>query len=121
MGVISIINYKGGVGKATLTSNLAAGLANRKYEVLAIDLYPQSNLTFSFVNLDSQKDEYADNKTIRNCFLGEEHSNFNKLIVKPSNIEDDNLDLICSHIGLIHTDLELVSSMNSFTDRGYNE
>lgn len=53
MGVISIINYKGGVGKATLTSNLAAGLANRKYEVLAIDLYPQSNLTFSFVNLDS--------------------------------------------------------------------
>ena len=53
--------------------------------------------------------------------MGEEHSNFNKLIVKPSNIEDDNLDLICSHIGLINTDLELVSSMNSFTDRGYNE
>lgn len=52
MKVVSIINYKGGVGKTTITSNLAAGLSQKGYKVLAIDLDPQSNLTFSFLGID---------------------------------------------------------------------
>ena len=56
MKVVSIINYKGGVGKTTITSNIAAGLANKGYKVLAIDLDPQSNLTFSFLDIDDWKE-----------------------------------------------------------------
>ncbi|MBE9232014.1 ParA family protein [Cuspidothrix issatschenkoi LEGE 03284] len=44
--VVSIINMKGGVGKTTLTFNLAwycAWKANLR--VLAVDLDPQSNLS----------------------------------------------------------------------------
>ena len=52
MKVVSIINYKGGVGKTTITSNLAAGLATKGYKVLAIDLDPQSNLTLSFMQIE---------------------------------------------------------------------
>ena len=68
MKVVSIINYKGGVGKTTITSNLAAGLATKGYKVLAIDLDPQSNLTFSFVGIDDWKEKYSEKKTIRNWF-----------------------------------------------------
>ena len=49
MHVVSVINYKGGVGKTTTTANLAAELAWRGKDVLIIDLDPQASLTFSFI------------------------------------------------------------------------
>jgi len=42
MLIISVINYKGGVGKTSLTANLAAELAFRGKRVLLLDLDPQT-------------------------------------------------------------------------------
>jgi hypothetical protein len=49
MDIVAVINYKGAVGKTTVTANLAGELANRGRKVLLLDTDPQASLTFSFV------------------------------------------------------------------------
>jgi len=45
MQVISVVNRKGGVGKTTLTANLANEIANMGYKTLAVDLDSQADLS----------------------------------------------------------------------------
>ncbi|MGI6578159.1 MAG: ParA family protein [Eubacteriales bacterium] len=45
--IIAVSNQKGGVGKTTTTGAVASGLKNKGFKVLAVDLDPQSNLSFS--------------------------------------------------------------------------
>jgi cellulose biosynthesis protein BcsQ len=47
--VISVLNLKGGVGKTTITANLAAALDRRGYRVLLLDLDLQGSLTSLFM------------------------------------------------------------------------
>lgn len=47
MKTYSIINQKGGVGKSTTASAIAAGLANKGAVVLLVDLDAQGNLSYS--------------------------------------------------------------------------
>ena len=66
MRIITLANQKGGVAKTTTCSALAAGLANRGYRVLGIDLDPQANFSLSCgVDLLSFK------QTIYNVFKNE--------------------------------------------------
>ncbi|MDA8092937.1 MAG: ParA family protein [Betaproteobacteria bacterium] len=47
MPVVAIFNQKGGVGKTTTTLNLSAALAREGLQPIAIDLDPQSHLSWS--------------------------------------------------------------------------
>lgn len=49
---IALYNHKGGVGKTTLTVNIAAALAQRGKRVLLVDADPQCNLTSYLVESD---------------------------------------------------------------------
>jgi len=57
---ITIYNHKGGVGKTTLTVNIAAALADIGKSVLLVDSDPQCNLT-SYLLADDVVDELLDN------------------------------------------------------------
>jgi len=57
---IALLNHKGGVGKTTLTFNLASALGSIGKKILVIDSDPQSNLTSFFVE-DSVVDSLLDN------------------------------------------------------------
>lgn len=48
--IISIINYKGGVGRSTITLNLAKILSTVSSKVLCIDLDPKADLTNSSIS-----------------------------------------------------------------------
>lgn len=117
MKVVSIINYKGGVGKTTITANLASEMAHRGKKVLVIDLDPQTNLTFSYIKVEKWSSDYEKNRTIKYWFDSiidgtRPIPTFKELIVKKSGV-----DLICSHLGLIDVDIELAAGLSAGTER----
>ena len=48
--VVAVVSGKGGVGKSTITANLATALAREGHSVLAVDLDPQNALRQHFVD-----------------------------------------------------------------------
>ena len=56
---ITIFNHKGGVGKTTLTVNIATALAEQEKSVLLVDTDPQCNLT-SYLLADDVVDDLLD-------------------------------------------------------------
>lgn len=62
---ISIFNHKGGVGKTTLTFNLASALAEQGKRVLLVDTDPQCNLTSQIIE-DSVVDDLLDKSDSQN-------------------------------------------------------
>lgn len=124
MQVVAVMNYKGGVGKTTLTANLGAVAASRGLRVLLIDLDPQTNLTFSFFSIDDWQDRFKDTRTIKQWYEGEipgRDVSLADLAVTPERVNgalkntSGQLDLISSHLGLIDIDLELAARLGGTT------
>lgn len=119
MKIVSVINYKGGVGKTTVTANLAGELAYRGMNVLLLDMDAQASLTFSFVSPDYWDEHLKDDCTIKNWFdcisQGNPAMPLTELVNTPDKVnkflrsQDGRIDLIASHLGLINVDLELAT------------
>ena len=129
MKIVSVINYKGGVGKTALTANLAAELAWHDKRILMLDLDPQTSLTFSFILPDIWERDFSGAPTLTGTsspdftikawlesFDGRPPVDLASLIHTPERAQrrlqaKGRLDLISSHLGLINVDLELATSL----------
>lgn len=120
MKIISVINYKGGVGKTTVTANLAAELAWRGKRVLVIDMDAQASLTFSFITPSDWATNFEATGTIKSWFddfLSGNISNLSQVIQHPAKINarvhsnGGCVDAIYSHLALINVDLELATKL----------
>ncbi len=123
MKVVSVINYKGGVGKTTVAANLAAELAWKNKKVLLIDMDPQASLTFSLIKPDDWEKNYSGTRTIKTWFETMKKTkpvSLKDLIFSPSVIASrlsgkGQVSLIASHLGLINVDLELATDLGGAT------
>ncbi|WP_233978950.1 ParA family protein [Pectobacterium versatile] len=124
--IISMINWKGGVGKSTLTLHLGVGLMRNskdKPRVLLIDLDPQSNLSYLALGVnDYVKYVYTDKKpTLKNIFdnyFDGKAFDTKKAIIKNAVSSSPgkvwvNVDLLPSHHELVLVDMMLAREKKS--------
>jgi cellulose biosynthesis protein BcsQ len=107
--VISIYHNKGGVGKTTVSVNLAAALRIKGYKVLLIDLDSQANSTFAAGLVKFQFEE-DDNLRDKNVFHILESGDFNLVsdIARQSNLfNTPEIDVVPAHISLIEGQYKL--------------
>ena len=109
MTIAAVINQKGGVGKTTLTVNLAAGVAMQGYSTLAMDLDPQGNMS-SHLGFNPEELEY----TLYNALLQRPKGKFN--VEKPLEIvvyetEVENLHAVPSNLELSSAEIEIAGMM----------
>ncbi|CAM3269041.1 ParA family protein [Lactococcus hircilactis] len=125
--VISVLNMKGGVGKTTLSCNLAIELADRGYKVLVVDSDPQFNTTQTlFKYYTGSVDKYNDlrehNLTIKSIFSSNHR---NSDIAQELTSQDNNAiytfedvqksDFTQKGLSIIPGDLSLIVDINAST------
>lgn len=99
MKIISVANIKGGVGKTSVCSAMAAGLAEKGYKVLLIDSDPQTNLTMCF--LQEQPDEIPSLYHVCN-----QMRDFDEVKISIS----DSIDLVPGDFALCNADMQFLKA-----------
>ncbi len=114
MKVIAIYHHKGGVGKTTVATNLAAAFSNQGKRVLLIDIDAQANTTFATGLIKFQFDD-DDDLQDKNVFhlLNFKHIQVPDIVRKSQGFNQKEIDVIPSHITLIERQSDLLKKAAS--------
>lgn len=103
--IISVSNQKGGVGKTTLTINLAVSFARTGKRVLMIDLDPQGNASSGLSSyIDGGRESFDSKPSIYEVLIGK--SSIAESITKTT---EPNLDIIPANMNLAGAGVEIAS------------
>ena len=109
--IISFINYKGGVGKTTMSVEIAATLAKEwGFRVLIVDLDPQTNASFYLMDENKWEEWVGARGSLKDIFeaaMGEREFDCSSVIKKV--YDELLLYLLPSHLDLLSIDLELAA------------
>lgn len=103
MKTIAIYHNKGGVGKTTVSVNLAAALSHKGKKVLLIDIDSQANSTFAagLVKFQFDEDDDLREKNVYHLLDSGDYNFISDIVRKSEYFNNPEIDVIPSHITLI--------------------
>ncbi len=111
---LACVNLKGGVGKTALAVNFAAFCGRNGRKTLLIDLDPQTNATFSCIDIAEWEEHAAEHGTVADLLGARGHTNAEGDQREAADVVRQavfpNVDLIPSHLDLFSVDLDLSSA-----------
>lgn len=115
MKTIAIYHNKGGVGKTTVSTNLAAAFSKKGYRTLLIDIDGQANSTFAtgLIKFQFEEDDDIRERNIYHAIASSDRNFIEELVRKSSYFNDPEIDVVPSHIDLIKYQEILTTKMAS--------
>lgn len=117
--IVGVTNLKGGVGKTTVTQNLAVALASEGCRVLVVDMDPQANLSEGF-GMSGWESSYK-NHYVYHVLSGEKRIHEVTICREGVDIVPSRLDLAIDQVSLEHLpgrDLLLQKALKKLIDGG---
>ncbi len=117
MKTIAIYHNKGGVGKTTVSTNLAAAFSKKGYRVLLIDIDAQANSTFAtgLVKFEFEEDDNLRDRNIINLIASADTGFIPEIVRESEYFSDPEIGVIPAHINLIAKQSDLTTLVASRT------
>jgi chromosome partitioning protein len=117
MKTIAVYHNKGGVGKTTVSTNLAAAFSKKGYRVLLIDIDAQANSTFAtgLVKFEFEEDDDLRDRNVCNLIASAETGFIPEIARQSEYFIDPEIGVVPAHINLIAKQGELTTIVASRT------
>jgi chromosome partitioning protein len=117
MKTIAVYHNKGGVGKTTVSTNLAAAFSKKGYRVLLIDIDAQANSTFAtgLIKFAFEEEDDLRDRNVCNLIDSGETGFIPEIARASQYFNDPEIGVVPSHIDLIAEQTKLTTIANSRT------
>lgn len=119
MQIIAVMNQKGGVGKTATTLNLAAGLKERGYKVLVVDIDPQEGNLSNTIQADKTVMSMFE-VLCGDCQMAEVIQSMEIFDIVPATIDMANIDVPLNKNGGVGREYRLKEVLRTLPQDAYD-